>query len=159
MDTMSRSRDRPHWKSYTFLHFFLPPPWEIGAENRLVECYYYYCCRCCCCRWWYLLLGLLALWPSISSLLQSATSVITKFESLFYYKVRQIRVKLLPLWWDDSRLLFVRYELNWFSTMFSQILEATAKRDKGRLLDATSCHDHPLSGCELLPFSFMPQGR
>ena len=39
-----------------------------------------------CCRWWYLLLGLLVLRPSISSLLQSATSVITKCER--YYKVR-----------------------------------------------------------------------
>ena len=49
----------------------------------------YYCyCRCCCCRWWHLLLGLLVLRPSISSLLQSATSVITKCDSFFYYKVR-----------------------------------------------------------------------
>ena len=35
-------------------------------------------------------LGLLVLPPSISSLLQSATSVITKCDSFFYYKVRQL---------------------------------------------------------------------
>ena len=46
------------------------------------------CCCCCCCRWWYLLLGLLVLRPAISSLLQSATTVITNCDSLFYYKVR-----------------------------------------------------------------------
>ena len=68
------------------------PIWEIGAEKRLVECYccyyiYYNCCCCCCCRWWYLLLGLLVLRSSISSLLPSATSVITKCDSLFYHKV------------------------------------------------------------------------
>ena len=51
----------------------------------------------CCCRWWHLLLGFLVLRPSISSLLQSATSVITKCDSFFitkcdkcYYKVRQV---------------------------------------------------------------------
>ena len=49
---------------------------------------YYYCRCCCCCRCWHLLLGLLVLRPSISSLLQSATSVITKCDSFFYYKVR-----------------------------------------------------------------------
>ena len=38
--------------------------------------------------WWYLLLGLLVLRPCISSLLQSATSVLTKCDSLFYYKGR-----------------------------------------------------------------------
>ena len=70
----------------------------IIKNNKL----YHYCC-CCCCRWWCLLLGLLALRPSISSLLQnatacfttkcdslllqSATSVITKCDR--YYKVRQ----------------------------------------------------------------------
>ena len=43
---------------------------------------YYYYCRCCCCRWWRLLLGLLAHRRSISSLLQSATSVITKCNGL-----------------------------------------------------------------------------
>ena len=47
---------------------------------------YYYYCRCCCCRWWHLLLGLLVLRPSISSLLQSATSVITKCDSFFITK-------------------------------------------------------------------------
>ena len=72
------------------------PIWEIGAEKRLVECYYYYymyycCCCCSCCRWWYLLLGLLVLRPSISSLLQSATSVITKCDTVFYYKVCKVR--------------------------------------------------------------------
>ena len=52
-------------------------------------CYYYhFCCRCCCCRWWHWLLGLIVLRPSNSSLLQSATSVITKCDSFFYYKVR-----------------------------------------------------------------------
>ena len=53
-------------------------------------CYYYYhfCCRCCCCRWWHWLLGLIVLRPSISSLLRSATSVITKCDSFFYYKER-----------------------------------------------------------------------
>ena len=41
--------------------------------------YYYYCCCCCCCfLWWNLFLDLLVLRLSISSLLQSATSVITK---------------------------------------------------------------------------------
>ena len=49
---------------------------------------YYYYWRCCCCRWWRLLLGLLVLRPSISSLLLSATSVITKCDSFSYYKVR-----------------------------------------------------------------------
>ena len=60
-------------------------------------CYYYYhfCCRCCCCRWWHWLLGLIVLRPSISSLLQSATSVITKCDRYykvwqFYYKVRRL---------------------------------------------------------------------
>ena len=38
--------------------------------------------------WWRLLLGLLVLRPSISSLLQSATSVITKCDTFFYHKVR-----------------------------------------------------------------------
>ena len=63
------------------------PTWEISAESSSVECYYYHYC-CCCRRWWYLLLGLFVLWPSISSLLQSATSVITKCDSLFCCKVR-----------------------------------------------------------------------
>ena len=57
-----------------------------------VNTYYYYC-GCCCCRWWHLLLGLLVLRPSISSLLQSATSVITKRDSFFYYKVRWSVIK------------------------------------------------------------------
>ena len=44
--------------------------------------YYHYYCRCCCWRWWHILLGLLVLQTSISSLLQSATSVITKCDGL-----------------------------------------------------------------------------
>ena len=62
-------------------------PRKILKPEVDVNTYYYYC-RCCCCRWWHLLLGLLVLRPSISSLLQSATSVITKCDSFFYYKVR-----------------------------------------------------------------------
>ena len=62
-------------------------PRKILKPEVDVNTYYYYC-RCCCCRWWHLLLGLLVLRPSISSLLQSATSVITKCDSYFYYKVR-----------------------------------------------------------------------
>ena len=54
------------------------------TEINNYSCY----CHYCCCRWWCLLLGLLVLRPSISSLLQSASSVITKCDSLFYYKVR-----------------------------------------------------------------------
>ena len=65
------------------MHF----PRKILKPEVDVNTYYYYC-RCCCCRWWHLLLGLLVLRPSISSLLQSATSVITKCDSFFYYKVR-----------------------------------------------------------------------
>ena len=61
-------------------------PRKILKPEVDVNTYYYYC-RCCCCRWWHLLLGLLVLQPSISSLLQSATSVITKCDSFFYYKV------------------------------------------------------------------------
>ena len=113
MDTISWSRRRPHRKTCTFLQrswirkaavdvtLSSARNWEIGAENRSVEhyyyyyyyfyYYYYYCC-CCFCRWWYLLLGLLVLWPSISSLLQSATSVITKCAR--YYKVRQFYYKV-----------------------------------------------------------------
>ena len=64
-------------------------PRKILKPEVDVNTYYYYC-RCCCCRWWHLLLGLLVLRPSISSLLQSATSVITKCDSFFYYKVRQL---------------------------------------------------------------------
>ena len=67
-------------------------------------------CRCCCCRWRHLLLDLLVLRPSISSLLQSTKSVITKCDSFllqsatsviskcdryykvwqFYHKVREV---------------------------------------------------------------------
>ena len=79
------------------------PTWEIGAENRSVEFYYYHYYCCCGRQWWYLLLALFVLWPSILSvitkcnkcyykvqqvLLQSTTSVITKYNSLFYCKVR-----------------------------------------------------------------------
>ena len=64
-------------------------PRKILKPEVDVNTYYYYC-RCCCCRWWHLLLGLLVLRPSISSLLQSVTSVITKCDSFFYYKVRQL---------------------------------------------------------------------
>ena len=80
---------------------FSAPTWEIGAEKRSVECYYYHYYCCCFRRWWYLLLGLLVLWPSISSLLQSATSVITKCDGLLllsatikcdrYYKVQSTK--------------------------------------------------------------------
>ena len=69
-------------------------PRKILKPEVDVNTYYYYC-RCCCCRWWHLLLGLLVLQPSISSLLQSATSVITKCDRYykvwqFYYIVRQV---------------------------------------------------------------------
>ena len=64
-------------------------PRKILKPEVDVHTYYYYCRRCCC-PWWHLLLGLLVLQPSISSLLQSATSVITKCDSSFYYKVRQL---------------------------------------------------------------------
>ena len=79
VDTFSLSRS----SAYKELYF----PRKILKPEVDVNTYYYYC-RCCCCRWWHLLLGLLVLRPSISSLLQSATSVITKCDSFFYYKVR-----------------------------------------------------------------------
>ena len=79
VDTFSLSRS----SAYKELYF----PRKILKPEVDVNTYYYYC-RCCCCRWWNLLLGLLVLQPSISSLLQSATSVITKCDSFFYYKVR-----------------------------------------------------------------------
>ena len=79
VDTFSLSRSSAYKELY-FPRKILKP--EVD-ENT-----YYYYCRCCCCRWWHLLLGLLVLRPSISSLLQSATSVITKCDSFFYYKVR-----------------------------------------------------------------------
>ena len=40
--------------------------------------------------WWHLFLGSLVLRSSISSLLESATSVITKCDNFFYYKGRQL---------------------------------------------------------------------
>ena len=80
VDTFSLSRS----SSYKELYF----PRKILKPEVDVNTYYYYCCCCCCRRWWHLLLGLLVIRPSISSLLQSATSVITKCDSFFYYKVR-----------------------------------------------------------------------
>ena len=79
VDTFSLSRS----SAYKELYF----PRKILKPEVDVNTYYYYW-RCCCCRWWRLLLGLLVLRPSISSLLQSATSVTTKCDSFFYYKVR-----------------------------------------------------------------------
>ena len=80
VDTFSLSRS----SSYKELYF----PRKILKPEVDVNTYYYYCCCCCCRRWWHLLLGSLVLRPSISSLLQSETSVITKCDSFFYYKVR-----------------------------------------------------------------------
>ena len=79
VDTFSLLRSSAYKELY-FPRKMLKPEVDVNT--------YYYCCRCCCCRWWRLLLGLLVLRPSISSLLQSATSVITKCDSVFYYKVR-----------------------------------------------------------------------
>ena len=80
--------------AYKELYF----PRKILKLEVDVNTYYYYYCCCCCRRWWHLLLGSLVLRPSISSLLQSATSVITKCDSFFllqsamvcYYKVRRL---------------------------------------------------------------------
>ena len=72
-------------------HFSLPPfvKMVLKTVQWNVNIIYYFdcCCCCCCCLWWYLLLGLLVLRPSISSLLQSATTVATRCDSSFYYKV------------------------------------------------------------------------
>ena len=63
------------------------------AQPRSMIVNYCYC-RCSW-WWWYLLLGLLVLRPSISSLLQSATSLITIWDRYTkcdnYYKVRHPR--------------------------------------------------------------------
>ena len=77
VDTFSLSRSSAYKELY-FPRKMLKPEVDVNT--------YYYYCRCCCCRWWRLLLGLLVLRPSISSLLQSATSVITKCDSFFITK-------------------------------------------------------------------------
>jgi len=46
-----------------------------------------------CCRWWKLLLGLLVLRPSISSLLKSAKSAITKCDGLLLQSWTSIIIK------------------------------------------------------------------
>jgi len=93
MDTISWSSGHPHRKSCTFLQrswtLSSAPIWEnvLKTVQWNVNIIYYFDC-CCCCQWWCLLLGLLpVLRPSISSLLQSATTVTTRCDSSFYYKV------------------------------------------------------------------------
>ena len=73
VDTFSLSRSSAYKELY-FLRKILKPEVDVNT--------------CCCRRWWHLLLGSLVLRPSISSLLQSATSVIAKCDSFFYCKVR-----------------------------------------------------------------------
>ena len=98
MDTISWSSGSIRWSAQKELYFptkilnlFSLPPF-VKMVLKTVQwnvniIYYFDCCCCCCCLWWYLLLGLLVLRPSISSLLQSATTVATRCDSSFYYKV------------------------------------------------------------------------
>ena len=99
MDTISWSSGSIRWSAQKELYFptkilnlFSLPPFVkmvLKTVQWNVNIIYYFdcCCCCCCCLWWYLLLGLLVLRPSISSLLQSATTVATRCDSSFYYKV------------------------------------------------------------------------
>ena len=97
MDTISWSSGSIRWSAQKELYFptkilnlFSLPPFVkmvLKTVQWNVNIIYYFDCCCCCCCWWYLLLGLLVLRPSISSLLQSATTVATRCDSSFYYKV------------------------------------------------------------------------
>ena len=77
VDTFSLSRSSAYKELY-FPRKILKPEVDVIEHLPLLLSF-----------WWRLLLGLLVLRPSISSLLQSATSVITKCDKC-YYKVRQL---------------------------------------------------------------------
>ena len=73
---------------------------------------------------------------SADSLLLSMASSMVSLTKMFSVSVEWCF--LFPLWWDVSRLFIDRYELNWLRTTFSQTFDATARRERGRLFEASS---------------------
>ena len=94
---------------------------------------YYYCYCCCCCWGCDLLLGLLVLRPCISSLLQSATSVLTKCDSLFYYKGRwSVISKCDSFFLQSATSVFTKcdryYEVRQFYFNVRQVLRSATEQ-------------------------------
>ena len=94
---------------------------------------YYYCYCCCCCWGCDLLLGLLVLRPCISSLLQSATSVLTKCDSLFYYKGRwSVISKCDSFFLESATSVFTKsdryYEVRQFYFNVQQVLQSATEQ-------------------------------
>ena len=94
-----------HWKSLKKLR---PGKWFcLEFHLEACPCERSYCCCSCCCLSMKILLGLLVFRPSISSLLQSATSVITQCDSLFYYKARWPVITKCDRYYKTRRFYYI----------------------------------------------------